>query len=192
MSRQVTKLIVICSASILAVLVIGCAGTSVENRVVTECADRSARQMDAWYPRHSQEIEVLYLWGVSGRNRIDTISGTLSKDLNADGTMTVPFELSDEQKSMIVQYADSIGFWLLPSMIAVPDSVEVIVHRQPCTEHLLRISHQNRVKTVMWSTCVQNPIMERDLVAPLGALIEGMATSSKAYKKLPTRRGWYL
>ena len=138
------------------------------------------------------DIQIMYCWGVQGRNRLDTITGTITKDLVSAGTITVPFELTAEQRKMIVDYADSIKFWRLPSRVVLPDSVELVEMQHPHTEHILVIWDSSRQKSVSWDTRVRNPIAERDKVAPLGAMIRKIVVESEVYKALPEFKGGYL
>jgi len=173
-------------------LVVGCTNTGSESMPAPHSKSELAATCDSLFPRHAKDIEVLYCWGVGGRNRLDTISGTITKDLVADPAITVQFELSDQDRETIVQFADSIGFWRLPEVISPPDTLEIIEMMTPCSDHLLRISQRHRTKTVRWDTCYQNPCAERERVAPLGALVKRLVTEAEEYGKLPKIRGGYL
>jgi hypothetical protein len=142
----------------------------------------------AGYPRSAGQIEILYCWGNQGRNRLDTATGTITKDLLADPPVTARFELLDEDRDSIVRFADSVGFWRLPDRIAVPDSVRSLRLIDPCTNHLLRIVGVFRSKTVIWDTCTDSPIEQRDRVAPLGELIQRIVEASETWQSLPQVR----
>jgi hypothetical protein len=175
---------------------LGCIAAVTIFLALVGCATTPGSQSSAGSERtdrvNSREIKILYSWGVGGHNRLDSASGTFTKDLISDGTITVDFELSAEQKQLIAQRADSIGFWQLPDRITYPDSLEIIHAVQPYTKHLLVIWEEHRTKVVTWDTGVVDPIAERDRVEPLGALIRKMITESVMYKSLPKSSGGYL
>lgn len=156
--------------------------------------DSAALPSDVGNPagRRNSGMQVLFLWGVEGRNRIDTTAGTLTKDLVSDPSITVPFELSHEQLTHVFALADSLGFWRLPDCIAPPDTMPTVGMRHPCGEFLLRLDDGQRAKTVLWDTCKTNPCAEREQIRPLGELLKRMATASEAYRSLPKARGGYM
>jgi hypothetical protein len=154
----------------------------------------SENQNSAHWPRQGTEIEIYYSWGYESRNRIDTISGTLTKNLLADGTITVPFELSGKQKKEIVAYADSIIFWYWPDALYVPPPPPdgLSSSKSPCKKQVLQIQRSHGTKTVVWDDCLVNttqPSPLLDIVKPLGELIENMVEGSETYKDLPRSRG---
>ena len=171
------------------------AGCSLSLYPSTTCGEPTSLETefrDAHFLRRGESVEISYWWGVRGRNRVDTVSGTITKDLVMDPPITVPFEIADSDKAAIITFADSIGFWRLPDYIAPPDTTETVTDMTPCSHHVLSISSGHRTKTVMWNTCIANPCAERDRVVPLGKLIRGIVVGSEVYKRLPKAKGGYL
>ncbi len=169
-------------------------GCGTENQQVANTSqDISNNNHSTQWPRHGSEIEILYSWGHESRNRIDTISGTLTKDLLDDGTITVPFELSGKQKREIIAYADSLMIWQWPDALYVPpppDGTSSI--KSPCRKQVLQIRRPHRTKTIVWDDCKANTTQPNPLpgiIAPLGELIERMVKGSETYKDLPPSRG---
>ena len=160
------------------------------------CGDQLTTAKLVSYPRQIDEIEITYCWGVECRNRVDTISGTLTKDLIADGAITVPFELSGEQKEQIVAYADSIKLWHWPDSLfnQRTDGKGRISITSPCEQHVLVIRQRHRTKTIVWG-CKKdpdNPSPLWEIIKPLGELIEGMVFQSEEYLDLPQTKGTYI
>jgi hypothetical protein len=142
----------------------------------------------------SHRVQILYYWGHDGRNRLDTQSGTVTKDLIADGQITAALVLDSTEVARILAVADSVGFDRLPEVIhaaAVNGTQKV---RDPCNKYLLRISGSNRYEahTVIWNDCEQNPSAERDRAMALGKTIEHLVGGKEAFRKLPKARGGYL
>ena len=169
-------------ALVASVFLVGCA----TNRTV-----RVPAGSETCIVEQGEEVEIVYRWGSRHRNRIDTSAGTITKDLISDGTVTVPFKLSLDQKRMVAQFADSIGFWMLPDQITPPDTLEMMGMKVPYHEHLLVIWDKHRLKAVMWDTQVVDPIAERDRVGPLGDMIKQFVLESEEYQALPKASGGY-
>lgn len=177
-------------------VIFACFGMSGCASVVSERASSAASAADTCCAQsidHAREdIQIMYCWGVGGRNRLDTITGTITKDLVSAGSITVPFELSLERRQMIVDYADSIGFWKLPGRIVLPDTVDLVKMHSPHSEHILIIWEGWRQKSVAWDTSIGNPIAERDRVTPLGAMIRRFVVESEVFQALPKHQGGYM
>jgi hypothetical protein len=142
-------------------------------------------------------VEVLYYWGVGGRNRLDTLVGVVTKDLVSDGQMSTRLVLEPSELDYILALADSLGFFQLPAVIAPPATVDGHAAMQtPCDSYLLRIGDDvyrgHQAHTVMWNTCNANPSSQRDRAMRLGAAIERLVYRTKAWKSLPNPRGGYL
>ena len=138
------------------------------------------------------DIEIIYRWGVHGRNRLNTYRGLITKDLVRGPAASAPFELTAVQKSRIIAVADSVGFWDLPRMIAPPDTMDTVSVNHPFTKHALKIAHEGRAHVIFWDHEICTPCAERDRATALGQLIERFVTDSPEYRALPKIRGGYL
>ena len=166
-----------------AICVIGCSSHAKDGVSIDEGATLG---------QSASSIEIIYRWGFRYHNALNTRAGTITKDLISNGTVTVPFVLSTEQKRRVVQYADSIGFWELPTVITFPDTLETIEQRSPHQKYLLVIRDGEKMNAVLWDTEVTNPIAERDLIKPLGDMIRQIVVQSEEYRSLPKVEGGYL
>jgi hypothetical protein len=135
------------------------------------------------------DVQILYVWGTDGRNRLDTLSGTVTKDLVADGQATAPLELSASELARILAVADSVGFFRLPLDIQ-PSPVTGAM--TPCATYLLRISKGPRFRTVQWDDCNSGPSIARDRANTIGRAIERLVQQKEAFRRLPESRGGYM
>ncbi len=142
-------------------------------------------------PATRDQAEILFHWGAGGRNRLDTVSETLVKDMIGDPPLVVRFPLKAREKSRIITLADSLGFFAQPVHVAPPDTNAYKTMQQPCSEYLLRISVGARRHTSYWTTCDQSPCVECDRAETLGRLLSEFIESRPGFKRLPAARGWY-
>jgi hypothetical protein len=158
-------------AILMSLIASGCAGTS----------SRSAHSRD--------NVEILYYWGVEGRNRLDTLTRTVTKDLVLDGQITASFTLDAADFDRILAVADSVGFFRLPLDIQ-PSTL--LGSSTPCSRHMLRIMRGSQSHTVLWNDCELGPSVERDRASRVGKTIETVVQSKDTYQRLPRARGGYL
>ena len=137
-------------------------------------------------------ISIVYDYGVHGRNKLDTISGTYTKDMVVDPSVTVKLTLTNEERDTILAEARAVGFFELPSQIVPPDTTELGCLGTPCGEELLRITVNSTSHTVKWDDCNCSPSSERDRADRVGRLIQKIIESKPEYKKLPKPRGGYI
>jgi hypothetical protein len=128
-----------------------------------------------------EQIQILYYWGVGARNRLDTMSGTVTVDCIPP--LTGPFILEERDRTAIVALADSMGFFSLP-VAPVPPASDTTRMRTPCSSFVLRITDAGRSHTVVWDDCLCNPCEERDRAAAVGTRIKSLITRTAAYKQL--------
>lgn len=143
-------------------------------------------------PTSRGQAEILFHWGVGGRNRLDTVNETLVKDMIGDPPLVVRFSLNDREKSRIVALADSLGFFDLPVNVVPPDTMGYRTIQTPCSEYMLRISVGVRIHTSSWTTCDQTPCDECDRAESLGRLLSQFIENRPAFKQLPVPRGGYM
>ncbi len=142
-------------------------------------------------PATRGQAEILFHWGVDGRNRLDTTSETLVKDMIKDPPLVVRFPLSDQEKHRIIVLADSLGFFDLPVHVVPPDTVDASSVMTPYDEYLLRISVGTWRHTSYWTTQDQSPCLECDRAEALGRLLSDYIESRPAFQRLPAARGGY-
>ncbi len=143
-------------------------------------------------PATKGQAEILFHWGVGGRNRLDTISETLVKDMIEVPPLVVRFPLSAGEKRRIIALADSLGFFDQAVHVAPPDTTGIRYIAHPCEEYLLRISVGSWLHTSYWTTCDMSPCDECDRAATLGRLLSEYIESRPGFKRLSAARGGYL
>lgn len=134
------------------------------------------------------EPQILFYWGHYGRNRLDTVTGTVTKDLIGAGQATAPLVLSPPEVARIVALADSVGFFDLPFDI---HPSPITGGRTPCSSYLLRIVKFSEPHAVRWDDCESGPSTERDRVRVLGRAIERLIEQKGAFLELPKAIGAY-
>jgi hypothetical protein len=142
-------------------------------------------------PTTKGQAEILFHWGVGGRNRLDTISETLVKDMIGDPPLVVRFPLSAGEKRRIIALADSLGFFDQPVHVAPPDTAGIRHIAHPCEEYLLRISVGSWLHTSYWTTCDRSPCVECDRAATLGRLLSEYIEGRPGFQRLPAAQGYH-
>jgi len=135
--------------------------------------------------------EFLFYWGEFGRNRIDTLSGTLVKDRIQEPPALSFISLSAQQRNQVVAWADSLGFWEMPPHVAPPDTSFLRTHSSSSGEYLLRLSVGRRTHTVYWSAEDASTCEPCSRFKALGGLIAGMVYSTNTWKRMPEAKGFY-
>jgi hypothetical protein len=115
------------------------------------------------------------------RNYVDTFNGTLTKDLAADGTITVPFWLTLEEQDSILAELNRTGFYDLPNTI--PGTPGIRLEPDPGPQ-VLRIEFGGRVHQVTWFITSGN-----EQILRLSQFIRDLVESKPEYKNLPPARG---
>ena len=70
----------------------------------------------------NRNFDVKLRYGILARNELNTFQNTYTKDLILDGTITVPFVVSDEKLLQIRNKMDEIGFVSYPDPFVITQS----------------------------------------------------------------------
>jgi len=136
--------------------------------------------------REAHDVEIFYSWGVEGRDRLDTLTGTATCDCRP--LITGRLDLSDEERAIIAALADSVDFWKLPRYILPPDTTRARCRLTPCSSFLLCLTVHGRsfprTHTSAWSSCQCDPCVERDRAMILGRRIYEIVKGKDAWKAL--------
>jgi hypothetical protein len=118
------------------------------------------------------------------RDTVNTFSGTLTKDLVAGGTVTVPFWLTTEEQDSILAEAVRRQFYDLPDTIRGMPGIYQTPDPGPQT---LCIDVNGRSHQVVWYSTSSNEHIVR-----LSQFIRDLVQATSEYKSLPPAQGGYL
>lgn len=134
------------------------------------------------------EVEIVYRFGVEGRNELDTASERFKKDMILDGQLTTKLTLSLAERQRILALAEELGFFKLPEVI--PDNGRGFM--TPCDSFYLEIRTDGRTHSVRWDDCDGGESPEKVTLAKVGAVIEEIIHSKRAYRVMPLPHGGYM
>jgi hypothetical protein len=131
-----------------------------------------------------QFVEVYLQYGFL--DELNTFTGTLTKDLVMDGSITVAFWLSTKDQQSILEAADQLSFFSFPDTF--PAQKGVSFQPDPSPDRL-RIRSGNRDHTVAWSYPLDPANIQAAGVRGLSEFIFSLVRQSAVYKSLPQARG---
>ncbi len=140
-----------------------------------------------------REFNIDMRYGVSLRNELNTYANTYTKDLIVDGTITVPFMLTDEEIDMIRERVTAIGFMSYPDTLVTPYADSIVVVTSPVMQYNVTVTLLGAKKTVYWKDLpFVQPTPRADSLAALVTLVMTIVESKTEYKRLPPASGGYL
>jgi hypothetical protein len=160
---------------------------------VTACDNGTAGGSHVSSPAGESDFNLIFKYGFSGRNTLDTYQGTYTKDMVADSPVTIPLSLNQEDKDKIYQKMVEIGFFDYPDKFAVivpPGELES--RALPYSTYFFRVTYQGQTKELLWHEKVTNSEAKADKLRELIGLIRSIIESNEAYKKLPEPKSAYM
>jgi hypothetical protein len=118
------------------------------------------------------------------RNNVDTFNGTLTKDLAADGTITIPFWLTTGEQDSILAEVVRSDFYGLPDTLRGNPAIRLEPDPGP---QILKIEVDGRLHQVVWYMTSGSQQIVR-----LSQFIQDIVQAKPEYKSLPPARGGYL
>jgi hypothetical protein len=118
---------------------------------------------------------------------LDSTNGTLLHTPIGDTTsITIPFQLTDDELETIYQKAMSIGFFDYPSDFVIPDD-QVIGYQAPASRYKLGMTNGERANTVSWTddTMAKPSYTEADRLREIMDLIYEIIQSRPEIQQLP-------
>lgn len=138
-------------------------------------------------PADPQRVKIFFKFDF--RDQVDTFNGTLTKDLAANGTCTVPFGFkSFEQDSVLLALAASNFFGLPDTLYPIPT---VSIAPDPGFQ-ILRVESEGKSKSLVWLYILDAADPRTATVQELWSRLRKLVQSTEAYKKLPPAAGGYL
>ena len=150
------------------------------------CTDQGTSPAD----RH---FNIRFKYGVTARNELNTFENKFTKDLILDGTVTIPFVLSDNDLAAIEGKLTEIDFFTYPDtfIVQTTDTVGYISHH---STFIFKVKSESIIKTLVWADAIVAPLGDerpsklREAIAFIRSIIE----SKPEYQRLPAARGGYF
>jgi hypothetical protein len=117
---------------------------------------------------------------------LNTFTGTFTKDLVKDGSITVEFWLSKSQQECIILKVEQLSFFNLPDKI--PPLEGQIIEPNPGPD-MLQISYNNLNKTIVWDYPLDPEDNSSKRVIELSDYIMSIVRESQIFKELPLANG---
>jgi len=131
-------------------------------------------------------------YGILARNHIDTFHDTFTKDLILNGTISVPFVLSEDEFSRIQQKLLEIDFFSYPDTFVVELTDSLIGYLRPHPTYLFKVKLDSITKALFWEDeVVTNNPRAINLRAAINSIIQ-IIESKPEYRRLPPAKGGYI
>ena len=138
-------------------------------------------------PRKYVGFNVLFRYGVTSRNELNTFNSTYTKDMVLDPPITIWLYLSDEEMNQIRQKVVEINLFNLPETISSRNDGWRI---EPQDNFFLMVQNGSTIKTVTWNSNSEVNEVEQNLTQ-LANLIESIVEQRPEFKALPLPNGGY-
>jgi hypothetical protein len=143
----------------------------------------------------TQEVEfnLIFRYGVTGANVLDTFQGTFTKDMISEAPITIDFSLTAEEMESIYQKMLEIDFFDYPDEfeVAVPEG-ELARMVLPYSSYYFKIQHSSGIKELTWEDKITNTDEKADRLKELIHLIRDIIELKPEYQVLPEPSGGYL
>jgi hypothetical protein len=152
--------------------------------IVLSCTDSGTSPED-------RNFNVKLRYGISARNELNTFQNTYTKDLILDGTVTVPFVLSDIELQQIRNKMDEIGFVSYPDTFVAVTIDTIIQTIEPHPTYDFEVKLNFSIKHLYWDDTIINQNAQAIKLRELISLIQTIIESKPEYTKLSPARGAY-
>jgi hypothetical protein len=123
------------------------------------------------------------------RDQVDTFNGFLTKDLVANGTVTVSFLFTTAQQDSILEALAQADFFGLPDTLHPIPNVAIAPNPGP---QILRVEYQGKLKSLVWFYLLDESDPRSAAVRHLWQTIWQVVESTDSYKLLPPAVGGYI
>ena len=155
--------------------------------LLLSCSDQSISPEE-------RDFNILFRFGVGGRNELNTFQNTYTKDLILDGTRTVPLALSPDELRAIESKLVEADFFSYPDTFAVATEDSVLVSIDPHMTYFFRVRHHSIIKTLMWNESPlptsSDPRLEN--LRRIVQFVMNIVEQRPEVQNLPPARGGYM
>jgi len=123
------------------------------------------------------------------RDVVDTFNGTLTKDLVMDGTVSIPFFLTEAEQEHVLALLTDEGFFSLPDTIHATPGAMITPDPSP---DFLRVQANSLDKTVVWNYPLEPADEHGQAIVRIMMAIREVVEAKTTYRQLPPARGGYL
>ena len=141
-------------------------------------------------PPEGRDFNFKLDYGIFAKNVLNTYDNTYTKDLVIDGTVTVPFTLSDSELQCIDAKMIGIGFFSFPDTFVVPGA-DTLGYVTPHSTYIFDVKDNSTVKHLYWSDCIVSEDTNGVKLRGLISLIVNIIHSNPKYSQLPPANGGY-
>lgn len=129
-------------------------------------------------------FNLIFRYGVGGKNELDTFKQTYTKDMATDPPITIKFKLLDNEMAGIYQEINARQLFDMADELT--DERMFIT---PCSSYYLKVQMDSVQKELSWDDCRGKA---SDRLKQFTGYIISIIESNEEYKKLPAPRGGYL
>jgi hypothetical protein len=144
-------------------------------------------------PSEESDFNLIFKYGITARNELNTFKGTYTKDMVMDPPITVELSLSKGEMDRIYQKMVEIDFFDYPDKFSVsvpPD--EPIGMVTPYASYYFKVEYDSQIKELRWEDEITNPDEKADRLRELIMFIRDIVESKEEYKKLPEPTSGYI
>lgn len=138
-------------------------------------------------PRKSNDFNILFKYGVTARNELNTFDNTYTKDMIIDPPVKIWLYLSDDEMNQIKQKIVEIDFFNLPETLPLRSDGGFVT---PQDDFYIKVQNGSAVKEVSWSSNSEVNSIEQNLTQ-LANLLTGIVEQRPEYRDLPPPNGGY-
>lgn len=160
--------------------------TSIIHLIMLEACSKLSNYPANPQPADSQFVQIRFQYGF--KNELNTFDGTYQKNLVWDGTIKVPFWLTTNEQSMIIEKAMATNFFAFPDTLHKEQGVSIMPDPSP---DFLRLKYENQERSVVWFFPLDTSNSYVQSVHELADLIRMIIEAKPEYKRLPPARGGY-
>lgn len=136
----------------------------------------------------ADSFNLVFKYGVGVRNELNTFSGTYTKDMVTDPSITIRMILSQEELRQIQQKITEMDLFSFPDNFPLNSYGGVT----PQTDCYIKVQNGTQIKEISWSTNSQMDSNIQNGLEQLVSFLRGIIEQKPEYKALPTPRSAYL
>ena len=138
-------------------------------------------------------FNLIFKYGVSAKNILDTFEGTYTKDMVMDPSITVNISLSEEELDRIYKKMVKIDFFSYPEKFKVSPSLgEIVGIVTLYSRYYFRVEYDSQIKELSWDDELIYKDEKADRLREVIKLIRDIIESKEEYKELPEPTSGYL
>jgi hypothetical protein len=143
-------------------------------------------------PADVSSFNLIFKYGVTAKNELNTFERTYTKDMVMDPSITVELSLTEAELDRIYQKMVEIDFFDYPDEFSVPvEEGELVTIRTPYSSYYFKVEYDSTVKELWWEDEIMNPNDEANKLRELIQLIRDIVESKEEYKELPKPTSGY-